>query len=144
MIHTTPADFKSRYGKPSHLACTWYWAERIELQRTGKIGTIQAISEMEALDRLREAFPEIKAITWISKEFYTFLAAESLVQIDFGAVHKRIDSLIDTLTNGAEKMMKRINPDMPGVTTDLKLAAVEMYVQIAKELKALKADLSAK
>ncbi|MGL5236332.1 MAG: hypothetical protein ACRC8Z_16545 [Empedobacter falsenii] len=41
----------------------WYWKDDID-----NIGFLRAVTEMEALDRLREAFPFAGTIRWISKE----------------------------------------------------------------------------
>ncbi|SFJ49028.1 hypothetical protein SAMN03159338_1543 [Sphingomonas sp. NFR04] len=48
------------YGEPHPDAQTWFWRE-ID---GGSAGAIRGSTEMEALDRLREAFPEAGAIEW--------------------------------------------------------------------------------
>ncbi|WP_145859083.1 hypothetical protein [Pedobacter suwonensis] len=58
-------EIKSRYSLPSKNARKWFWKDDCN-----SIGFLYAITEMEALDRLREAFNEAGSITWISeKEF---------------------------------------------------------------------------
>jgi len=65
---------KSEYGVPHESARFWYWAEDegrlFGYKETGVYGSLRASTEMEALDRLREAFPIINAIHWISQSYY--------------------------------------------------------------------------
>lgn len=46
----------------------WYWKDD-----KGNVGYLRAITEMEALDRLREAFPEAGTITWINIKIFNDL-----------------------------------------------------------------------
>ncbi len=62
LLLTEYLENESRYGKPIPNARIWYWKDEI-----GNIGYLYAITEMEALDRLREAFTEVGCITWISE-----------------------------------------------------------------------------
>ena len=56
---------ESRYGIPHENARFWYWKDDLSNK-----GYLRAIGEMEALDRLDEAFPQRGALIWISKEDY--------------------------------------------------------------------------
>lgn len=46
----------------------WYWKDN-----QGNIGYLREYTEMGAIQRLREAFPEVGSITWISKNEYELL-----------------------------------------------------------------------
>ena len=69
---TKSQEKKSKFGPPSKLSRKWMWQELDEKTKkpTGNYGSINAITEMEALDRLREAFETIGLIRWISKSEY--------------------------------------------------------------------------
>lgn len=56
---------KSKYGEPYEKSRDWYFKDDL-----GNFGTLRANGEMEALERLREAFDEVGAIKWISKTEY--------------------------------------------------------------------------
>lgn len=56
---------ESRYGIPHENARVWYWKDNL-----GNKGYLRAIGEMEALDRLDEAFSNRGALTWISDKDY--------------------------------------------------------------------------
>jgi len=68
----TPAmETGSRWG-PANPTYYWHWQE-IELPGrvpTGISGRLRATTESEALARLREAFPQVKAIEWIKPTDY--------------------------------------------------------------------------
>lgn len=65
---------KSKYGVPHPSSFVWYWAENegrlFNYAETGVYGSLRALTEMEALDRLREAFPQVKALGWVYKSHY--------------------------------------------------------------------------
>lgn len=62
---------KSIYGIPHENSKLRFWAEVDQTgKRTGNAGNLRASTEIEALDRLREAYPEIGRIEWIRPEEY--------------------------------------------------------------------------
>ncbi len=65
LIITEELEKKSIFGVPHIKSYYWYWVDD-----RGNIGFLSAITEMEALDRLREAFEEVGAIKWITHSKY--------------------------------------------------------------------------
>jgi hypothetical protein len=67
-------DALSEYGPPYHQAHTWLFEEYTgsitagNLTPTGVTGEIKASTEMEALDRIREAWPDVGAIRWTGRK----------------------------------------------------------------------------
>lgn len=58
----------SRYGKPS-ATIIWCW------ENDTQFGSVIAITEMEAIDRIRERFDEVETIRWTKyKNFVNNLA----------------------------------------------------------------------
>ena len=51
------------YGEPHPRAATWFWKET----EGTAAGAIRGSTEMEALDRLREAYPDIGAMEWVKR-----------------------------------------------------------------------------
>lgn len=60
------------YGEPHPEASTWFWRE----VKGCLAGAIRGSTEMEALDRLREAFPAAGAIEWQSRVSATWTEPE--------------------------------------------------------------------
>lgn len=56
---------QSKYGEPYEKSRNWYFKDNL-----GNFGVLRASTEMEALDRLREAFEEVGSIKWITKTEY--------------------------------------------------------------------------
>ncbi len=56
---------QSRFRIPNKNARFWFWKDNL-----GNKGYLRAITEMEAIDRLDEAFPQRGALTWISQQEY--------------------------------------------------------------------------
>ncbi|WP_073000225.1 hypothetical protein [Epilithonimonas mollis] len=65
LVITAELEKKGKHGTPSDKALFWFWKDEI-----GNIGFLRAITEMEALDRLRDCFPEAGRITWITSSNY--------------------------------------------------------------------------
>ncbi|MGV0919745.1 hypothetical protein ACTS94_05060 [Empedobacter falsenii] len=69
LILTEELEKKSKYSFNKNIDYhRWHWKDN-----KGNIGYLRAITEMEAIDRLREAFPEVGSITWISQKNYNEL-----------------------------------------------------------------------
>ncbi|WP_312399537.1 hypothetical protein [Chryseobacterium sp.] len=69
LVLSEDLEIKSRYGKPHVNSRFWFWKDELQ-----NIGSLRANTEMEALERLREAFPDAGCITWISgKEYNDFI-----------------------------------------------------------------------
>lgn len=67
---TSEMESNSRYGNPYELARYWYWKDD-----KNHVGFLRAVTEMEAIDRLREMHEDAGKITWISVEKYTKIIA---------------------------------------------------------------------
>lgn len=72
---TPEMESQSKFGVPHDNAFIWFWAEidKETKEYIGNKGTLHAITEMEALDRLREAFPDIGVIKWVSSTIYLYI-----------------------------------------------------------------------
>jgi len=72
---TPEMESQSKFGISHKNSGIWFWAEidRETKEYTGNKGTLHAIKEIEALDRLREAFPDIGAIKWINSKVYLYI-----------------------------------------------------------------------
>lgn len=66
-ILTKDIDDKSKYQSKSPNRYVWYWKETSD---RNIFGHLLAVTEMEAIDRLREAFPDVKGIAWLTKANY--------------------------------------------------------------------------
>lgn len=64
LILTKELEEKSKFGIPNQ-NLVWYWKDDL-----GNVGSLKGTTEMEALDRLREAFEEVGRIQWITKDKY--------------------------------------------------------------------------
>jgi hypothetical protein len=71
---TPQMEVASRWDIPSINSQTRYWRETLKVNNqhkpTGIVGSVRSVTESQALDRLREAFPKVGMVQWISKQEY--------------------------------------------------------------------------